>query len=212
MRRAPAGLLLISLLGLSGCSLWPWHHRHLVAAQDTAVAPAGTTSAATPVQSATAASSPASPAVPPVAAAPTGGDAADDAASYAPFTAEEWRRLWDAYRPLAQCTDHYMASAGINGQLLGVTLVQLKKDAQVIGEARKLLGAALPPLPDTAPVNARAELASQAVWLLMQDQPRLGLGQVLARKALARYDLSLVAGPACPLDSGYHSLLAKALH
>ncbi|WP_300614625.1 hypothetical protein [Dokdonella sp.] len=213
MRWGPAGLLLIGIMELSGCALWPWHHRHPEPVADVAEASARAASTPEPATSAPAASAAApawTSAEPPPSADPAPA-VPEDALRYAPFSASEWRRLWDIYSPLAACTDHYMASAGINGQLLGVTLVQLKKEGQVIAEARQLLGRELPPLADDAPADASAELASRAVWLLMQDQPSLPLGQVLARKALARYDLALVAGPACRLDPEYHSLLAKAL-
>lgn len=207
-------VMLVASLGLSGCSLWPWHKHHQ--ASPIEAAPAAGATVAQPSLSWAPPQGPAASAATPQAAVDDGPSAvnasASEAARYAPFTHDEWQRLMAAYGPLAQCTDRYMASAGINGQLLGVNLVQLQKDAQVIGEARRLLGDALPMLPAQAPLEAKAELASKAVWLLMQDSPGLPWGQMLARKALARYDLALVAGPACPLDSGYHSLLTKALH
>lgn len=209
-------VMLVASLGLSGCSLWPWHKHHQALPIEAAPAPVSAATVADPSLSWAPPHDPAASTAVPQAAvddSPSVVDAtAGEAARYAPFSHDEWQQLMATYGPLAQCTDRYMVSAGINGQLLGVNLVQLHKDAQVIAEARQLLGDSLPMLPAQAPLDARAELASKAVWLLMQDRPGLSWGQMLARKALARYDLALVAGPACPLDSGYHSLLTKALH
>ncbi|MHC1479315.1 hypothetical protein ACYJW8_03610 [Frateuria aurantia] len=209
----PAALML-----LSGCSLWPWHKHHRepepLPPEPATAASSGAASLPAPPASVAAAVTPASSASSGSVdvAAPAATNVPADAATYAPFSKAEWQQLWSWYGPLAHCTDQYMSSAGINGQLLGVNLVQQHQAGQVIADARVLLGDELPPLADNAPAAAQAALASKAIWLLMQDRPAMSLGQVLARKALARYDLALVAGPACPLDSGYHSLLAKALH
>jgi hypothetical protein len=185
-------------------------------------APASTATSAS--SSVAGAASVAAPVVPPAGAdvaaqfapiAPTH-DNAVSGGQYAPLNEREWRDLFGKYQQLAQCEDRYMNSAGLNSAGVAQRLVLMNKAGALRADALRLLDANSPLRAQwTAATATQAEqqsvLINQTLMVLMGDAgPQTGLGRTLARKAVARFYVSLVTGTVCPVDSKYQVLMRKA--
>jgi hypothetical protein len=141
---------------------------------------------------------------------------ATSSGQYAPLSESEWRELFGKYQQLAQCEDRYMNSAGLNSADVAQRLVLMNKAGALRADALRLLAADAPLRAQWTAANAsRTEqqvvLINQTLMLLMGDgDAHDGLGRTLARKAVARFYVSLVTGTVCRVDSTYQVLMRKA--
>jgi hypothetical protein len=190
----------------------PWHHRHAQAdaqkdAPATASLPASSASVVAPPQGLRLRLPPTtSPALSsPEHDAPATGP-------YAPLTETEWRELFQAYRWLAQCEDHYMHSAGLEHGDVARRLVAMGKADALRADALRLLDPQSPlqaAWRQPADADGQAARVDQTLAALMADAPER-LGRALARKATARYYVAAIAGDVCRPDPRYRELMIKA--
>ncbi|MET0330111.1 MAG: hypothetical protein ABW154_01660 [Dyella sp.] len=128
----------------------------------------------------------------------------------------EWRDLFGKYQQLAQCEDRYMNSAGLNSEDVAQRLVLMNTAGALRADALRLLAADSPLRAQWTAATAvqasqQAVLINQTLTVLMGDDgTQASLGRTLARKAVARFYVSLITGPVCRVDPTYQVLMRKA--